>query len=167
MDVIDMTDEEDDWGGGAVLQWDGVDMTGDSASSVAPGDAGLDTDAMEDEEEWGREAYLEYNWSGDDHGGHEPGGGGSEDDESEDDEMLGQRGLNPELDEGDDEEEIEEGIEEVEEEGIVGRGGAVGRERAESESLEELSARGMPDYAAWELKKLQVGRTLLSALCMK
>ena len=72
--IIDDTEivvVDDDWGDEAVLRWDGpVDLTGEaeddapsldeggsSVASVAPGEAGLDTDFDEDDG-WGNEAML-------------------------------------------------------------------------------------------------------------
>jgi hypothetical protein len=53
---------EDDWGDDAVLQWDHTadePIPVDSASSVAPEDAGV----SEREDDWGRNAEMEWAWS--------------------------------------------------------------------------------------------------------
>ena len=76
-DPIDLDSylEEDRWGDDAMLAWDGAIDVGsspnlqadrnvidilDSASSVAPGDAGIDSD---EDEDWGREAVMDWAWS--------------------------------------------------------------------------------------------------------
>ncbi|WWC87235.1 uncharacterized protein L201_002123 [Kwoniella dendrophila CBS 6074] len=62
--------QDDTWGDDALLAWDGVDCGNThqdqdqndetiSVSSIAPSEAGLEG---EDEEDWGRDAYLEWAW---------------------------------------------------------------------------------------------------------
>lgn len=114
-----------------MMQWEGpVDLTGDtaddqdgigdSASSVAPEEAGI----SDDEEDWGTEAVLDCAWSGDDR--------------------------------GDSQVETEEEEEEVE---LAEKYAEASAEIQGAESEEQLRARGMPDYASWAMKKLQVGRS--------
>lgn len=161
--------EHEDWGEDAVMSWGGdrrrsgqedalsVQDTED-ASSVNAEEAGLigsddedDDDAGElsddevDEDEWGRDAMLEWD--------HEPGmeavsiSGASDTELSEAD------------DEGEDEQD--ETVDVTEELGDSdwdegSRGAHSSRSRGGlTESKEDLMARGMPDYDSWDVKKLQ------------
>jgi hypothetical protein len=126
-------DIQDGWGDEAVLEWTGGagdgDRAIDSASSVAAEDAGV----SEEEEDWGRDAQMEWAWS------------------------PTQLNLDPALSDVDlvseytDEEEIEEinGLEDYE---------PSASQAVVVESKQQLVARGMPDYDGWELKRLQVSQ---------
>lgn len=135
---------EEDWGDDAVMQWDGpVDLTNvdeedadESASSVAPEDAGLSGD---EDGEWGREAMM---------------GWGPATDEDEGGNKLKSRamGVSSLYNVEDEEEEEEEQIEERNDETLG------------IETAERLRLRGMPDYSAWNLKKLQVSIQVMDRL---
>lgn len=83
-DESDGNDEwpmEDDWGDGAMLEWqagptDDPSGLDDDVSSVAPGDAGL-PESETDQDEWGRDAYLAWDADGD---GIDDGGSDDSDD---------------------------------------------------------------------------------------
>ncbi|KAK8846750.1 hypothetical protein IAR55_005837 [Kwoniella newhampshirensis] len=115
------------WGDDAVMSWDGggVEDNG-SVSSVGADEAGVELD--EDEEEWGREAYLQWGYEG------EGGGYSTIDDGQDDDEEEAGEFVETQFADNEDEDEVE----------VV-----------ETESKDQLVARGMPDYSSWELKKLQ------------
>lgn len=106
---------ENDGGDDAMLEWQaetgrGQSEDGDDASSVDPGDAGLpeNEDSAEDEDAWGREAYLTWDSQATD----------------EDD-----------MERGFDDSDMDEPVE---------------------ETADEMMRRGMPDYAEWTVKSLQV-----------
>ena len=74
----------EEWGDDAVMRWDGEIVEGDDASSVAPEEAGVSGD---EEQEWGREAMLDWAWSP-----TQDEGGSHVDDESESGEdQVGER----------------------------------------------------------------------------
>ncbi len=131
---------EEEWGDDAVIQWvgpadlhaDDHSITGDSASSVAAEEAGVSED---DKDAWGRDAMLDWAWSGTEDQG-------SSQMEDEDVERM---------DEDEDADEDEE--EDVAPQRPLGL-----------ESEEQLLARGMPDYSTWELKKLQVSWSCLTRI---
>lgn len=150
--IIDLCDE--DWGDDAVLQWDGVDLTADSASSVAPEDAGLDSDDLEEEEgEWGREAIMGFDWDG------EVLETGSESEEEEPVEYRPEPKARPDTEETEEEEEEIEEVEERPERNTHSDRSDQASFSAKGMVVEtpaDLQARGMPDYSTWELKRLQV-----------
>jgi hypothetical protein len=134
--------EVEDWGDGAMLQWDGHRDDGeDDVSSVAPDDAGVEGGEYggEEDEDWGAGAVMDWQW-------HEDGDGLVEGG----DQVLTISSDNSPGEDAVESEESEEEIEEIEEKGEASAGAH------EVESTTDLLARGMPDYATWEIKKLQV-----------
>ena len=137
------------------------------ASSVAPEDAGLDPGALYEEEygygydgdgwaDWGNDAYLVYDAADND---REIGDGGSD-------------GASDELYEGDTTLTMtnahtksahtltpRERHDRIASETPTQATADKGKSKEMGESMDELLARGMPDYASWELKRLQVGST--------
>ncbi|WWD22062.1 hypothetical protein CI109_106550 [Kwoniella shandongensis] len=148
------SDEEADewvnqnWGDDAVMSWEGGKIGDEedngSVSSVAADEAGVD------EEEWGREAYLQWGWQGEGEGGYLTVTSGDSEEEEE------RETIEIQSDHDDDVDEEEEGDQET----VEIRSHDGGEEEEEKatltiESKEQLVGRGMPDYTSWELKKLQ------------
>ncbi|WWC59201.1 uncharacterized protein I303_101751 [Kwoniella dejecticola CBS 10117] len=132
---------DDQWGDEALLSWEGeagagftgvVGQEDDaeiiSVSSVAPSEAGLEE---ADEEDWGRDAYLEWAWDGND-------------EDLAQEARLVVSDSDVRIDDVDNDQSAEEGESPEEEEGCE-----------ENESPTQLVDRGMPDYSTWDLKKLQ------------
>lgn len=133
-EVIDFT-EDNDWGNEAVFSWNGPDdgsLSEDmghigelgSASSVAASDAGVGVDDEDDDEDnWGREACLEWAWN-------------PEDEAVSNETDTSEAGSNDESTRP-----VREATDQI---------------TKPEESVEEMIARGMPEYMTWAVPKLQV-----------